>query len=112
MFARPKIQGRGVNFVDDRCSEAHTRQINSLDVMLAGVASFDLHMIELRRMKVPKLGGTFFAAIGTHYSSKLPRRETGSANQIAVSTLGGRLFVLQETNLGISAAKGTVAFAR
>jgi hypothetical protein len=112
MFARPKIQGRSVNFIDDRCGEAHTRQINSLEVMLARLASFDSHMIEFRRMKVSKLGGTFFAAIGTHYSSKLPRRETGSANQIAVSTLSGSLFVLQETNLGISAAKGTVMFAR
>src|SRR5258706_15479530 len=112
MFARPKIQGRSVNFIDDRCGKAHTSKIDALEVMLARLASFDSHMIEFRRMKVSKLGGTFFAAIGTNYSSKLPRRETGSANEIAVSTLGGRLFSLQENNLGISAGKGTGAFAR
>ena len=111
MFARPKIQGRSVNFIDDGRSEASTSKIDALEVMLARLASFDSDMIEFRRMKVSKLGGTFFAAIGTHYSSKLPRRETGSANQIAVSTLSGSLFVLQETNLGTSAAKRTVAFA-
>src|SRR5258706_13069590 len=112
MFARPKIQRRGVNFIDDRCGKTHTSKIDALEVMLARLASFDPHMIEFRRMKISKLGGTFFAAIRTHYSSKLPRRETGSANQIAVSTLSGSLFVLQETNLGISAAKRTAALAR
>src|SRR5258706_15552106 len=112
MFARPKIQGRSVNFIDDRCGKAHTSKIDALEVMLARLASFDSHMIEFRRMKVSKLGGTFFAGIGTHYSSKLPRRETGSANQIAVSTLGGRFFVLEENNFGIFAAKWTVRFAR
>jgi hypothetical protein len=72
MLARPQIQRRGIDFIDDRRSEADTSKINSLDVMLTGIASFDSHMIEFWRMKISKLRGSLFAAIGAYYSSEFP----------------------------------------
>ena len=48
LLACPKIQRSCVDFVNEGCSESNLSQINSFDVMLAGVTCFDTHMIELR----------------------------------------------------------------
>src|SRR2546421_12940041 len=47
-LARPKVQRGSINFIDNGSSETYTSKINSLDVVLTGVASLDSYMIEFR----------------------------------------------------------------
>jgi hypothetical protein len=72
MFACPQIQRCRINLVDDRRSKTGTSKIDSLDVMLAGVASFASHMIEFGGLKISKLRRSLLAAVGANDASKFP----------------------------------------
>ena len=73
MFVRPQIEWRAINFVDEWCCQTVAREINSLDVVLTGIAGLDTKMIEFRRMKVAEFGGTLFTAMRADDPAKLPR---------------------------------------
>jgi hypothetical protein len=47
VFACPEVERRGVDLVYERYSVSETSEIDSLDVVFAGVASFDADVIEL-----------------------------------------------------------------
>src|SRR5829696_9191027 len=66
MLTRPKIQRSGIDFVDNRSGKAGACKINALQVMLAGIASFDANVVELRRMEIAELRRFFFTAIRAH----------------------------------------------
>ena len=72
MLARPKIQRRRVDLIDNRRGKAGPSKVNALKVMLARVAGFNANMIEFRGMKISELRGSFFATVGAHYPPKFP----------------------------------------
>src|SRR2546421_6049946 len=112
VFARPQIQRGSINFIDQRRSESNPSEIDSFEVVLASVTGFNPHMIEFWRMKVSQFCRSLLAAVRANDTTEFPREKAGRADQITIAALGRRLFVLEETNLGIATAERAVALTR
>src|SRR5213594_3615883 len=55
VFARPDVERRARDFVDERHGDTEPRQIDAFQVMLTGVARVDAKVIERGRVEVREL---------------------------------------------------------
>ena len=73
MLARPDVEGRRRDLIDQWNSKTEPGEVHTLDVILAGVARFDSNVVVFRGMKVSELRRSLFAAVCANDSPKFPR---------------------------------------
>src|ERR671912_2273789 len=105
VLARPHVQRRRRDFVHQRDGEAEPRQVNSLDVMQAGVAGFDSDVLELRRLKITELRRSLLAAVSTDDTPERPGGEARRADQAPPPAFRPRLGGLKEADLRLAPAE-------
>ena len=76
-LTRPQIERSRGDFVDERRRAPELREIDSLNIMLAGVTGFNANVIVFRRVEISEPGRAFFPATGADDSPERPRRQTG-----------------------------------
>src|SRR5438105_5714658 len=108
---RPQVERGGGDFVHERYCQAQPRQVNPLDVVLAGVAGFDPHVVILRRVKIPEPGGPLLPTLRADDAAERPRAEARRADEIAPAALGGRFFDLKQADLRLAATERAAVFA-
>ena len=87
VFLRPEIQRDGGEFVDERVGQTVLREVNRLDVGLAGVAALDADVGECFSGVDGKLGVIFLAAPGTDDAAEFPFDEAKPAKEAAAASV-------------------------
>ena len=72
VLARPYVEWRCRNLIDERNSKAEAREVYTLYVMLACIARFYSDVVVIRAVKVSELRWSLFAAIRADDSSEFP----------------------------------------
>jgi hypothetical protein len=90
VLLRPKVERDGGKFVDQRLGQAAFRQVDALDVGLAGVAALDADGGEIVGGVDGEFGMVFFAASGADEAAEIPFRETEAAEQAAAASVALR----------------------
>src|SRR5215471_290727 len=111
VFARPEVEGRRIDLIDQRHCVPEPGQVNSFYIALARVTCFYPNVIKLRRMKVTEFRRPLLTTVSADHASKFPRRETSGAHQISITALSRTLSSLKEAELRLAAAVGTSAVA-
>lgn len=83
VFLRPQVERDGCEFVDQRVGQAILREVDRLDVSMAGVAALHSHMGKLFGSVDRKFGLVFLAASRTNHAPECPFGTTESADQAA-----------------------------
>src|SRR5207248_2798306 len=83
VFARPDVERRARDFVDERHGEPEPREVDAFQIVTAGVAGVDTKMIEIGGVEVSELAFVFFAAADAQHAADRPFGEAGRALQRA-----------------------------
>lgn len=70
MLVRPKIERRRRNFIYQWYGKTESRQVDTFDVMLAGIAGFDSYMVVFGRVKITEFRWPLFSTICAGDASK------------------------------------------
>src|SRR5690349_10426779 len=87
VITRPEVEGGGGDFIHDGFGVAVFRQINTLDVALAGVARLDTHVIKIVSRVHRQFAVVLLPTAGTKDPAKTPLAKAERALQEALASL-------------------------
>src|SRR6266478_4645018 len=110
MLVRPNIQRSRRNLIYQWNGKPESRQVYSLNVMLAGITGFDPDVVIFRCVKIPKFCWPLFIAIGAGDASERPVNRASRTYKVSVTTLRTRFSDLKKTDLRHTTAEWTAPF--
>jgi hypothetical protein len=110
LLVSPNIECRRGNLIYQRNRKSETRQVHTLNVMLASITRFDPNVVVFGCVKIPEFCWPLFIAIRAGDASERPVGCADCTYKVSVTTLRSRFSDLKKTDLRHTTAEWTAPF--